>query len=194
MDIRPIVVESVIVSPGERYDVIIRSRKVHGDGNFWIRAASLHNPKLEGLAILRYKDTPKGEQTTHRDECKHTCLVVNCIFNYFPKQKNLKCVSIDRLLNSHREPVIGLGHEKEIEEHWYNFGSSISHVWGYKMWVNGREHENHYSDLLHKNNMKARLAGSCGKERKDCWKVPGKPCPCFNMVTLKDSKYIQMVI
>jgi FtsP/CotA-like multicopper oxidase with cupredoxin domain len=195
MEIKPILVESVIVSPGERYDVIIRSR--YGKpGNYWVRAASLHNPKLEGLSILRYKGAPAVEPTTKRNPCKrHRCLVVNCIFNYFPKNRNLRCVPIDRLRNANRTPLIGLGHEKEIEEHWYNFGTTLTHAWGYQMWVNGKVHKNHYSDLLHKNNLKAHHAGSCSRE--ECTgknKVPGKPCPCFNMVTLKGDNIIQMVI
>ena len=41
------------------------------------------------------------------------------------------------------------GTDEDFEEHFLNFGSSFSMREGYNMWVNGKVHQNEYSDLLH---------------------------------------------
>src|SRR5262249_11212636 len=54
--VMPVEVDNLLLSPGERYDVLLKAR---GNGAAWIRAVTLAGD--ETRALLRYPDAPAGE-------------------------------------------------------------------------------------------------------------------------------------
>lgn len=49
-DFEPIVVESFIINPGERYDFLLRANQAYG--NYWIRAVSLEVREISPSYVL----------------------------------------------------------------------------------------------------------------------------------------------
>ncbi|XP_074655366.1 uncharacterized protein LOC141908958 [Tubulanus polymorphus] len=117
MDVEPTEVESVIINPGERYDVVIDTDQTAG--NYWIRAVTLEVGKKYHIAeaILRYEGAPDAEPITERKKCtsNDVCMVVNCPFLYYPESDYTKCITVDQLKNTQNDtvPEYELGKSKE---------------------------------------------------------------------------------
>lgn len=98
-DLEPVLVESVIVHPGERFDVIIDCNQTRA--NYWIRGQTLevdHTHVAE--AILHYIGAPENsEPKSSRQSCSglDPCPVLNCPFLYYPAAANTKCINFDQI-------------------------------------------------------------------------------------------------
>ncbi|XP_064642700.1 uncharacterized protein LOC135497005 [Lineus longissimus] len=102
-DVEPIPVESFIINPGERYDVMLEANKTVK--NYMIRAQTL-DVGLNHIAeaVLNYQGVDShDEPTTSRRACTPAkpCKVLNCPFTYYPKENNtesnIECISVDQL-------------------------------------------------------------------------------------------------
>ncbi|KAK6995229.1 laccase-1, partial [Biomphalaria glabrata] len=121
-DLVPFEVESVIVHPGERIDVIVTCNQT--TDNYWIRGQTLeveHSHVAE--AILNYEGAPKDtEPTTKRSECTQElpCRVFNCPFLYYPLGSFTECINFDQV-RSVKSQRLELTNGKPIVEYFMNF-------------------------------------------------------------------------
>ncbi|XP_074657288.1 uncharacterized protein LOC141910494 [Tubulanus polymorphus] len=116
-DVKPCWVSHVIVTPGERYDVLVLADQPVG--NYWVRG---FNGK-HGLAILRYQGAnPNADPITVPHQCAPAskCVVYNCdVPDYaVPFQE---CITFDRMRSTNVPPVPGRHHGR-IRESFFNFG------------------------------------------------------------------------
>jgi len=104
-ELQPVEVESVIVSPGERYDVTVRLDE--SIANYWIRAmsmvadGSMPGEHRDGLAILHYVGAPTDADPTTEPEddrlhCTEMspCKVAACPFPKFAPSFNSVCLNL----------------------------------------------------------------------------------------------------
>eukprot|EP00105_Crassostrea_gigas_P038290 XP_019922438.1 PREDICTED: laccase-like [Crassostrea gigas] len=84
--IQPIIVESFVINPGERFDFQLEA--IRPVGNDFIREA-----------ILRYDGANDIEPTTQRGVCTEydPCRVLNCPFSAFGFMKGIECIPFDHL-------------------------------------------------------------------------------------------------
>ena len=69
-EISPIVLESFIIHPGERFDFILYTTE--GIGNYWIRARTLEvNRRTLAEAILRYQGAPIENPNDKKETLLH---------------------------------------------------------------------------------------------------------------------------
>jgi len=103
-ELQPVEVESVIVSPGERFDVTVKVDKPKA--NYWIRAhsmvadGSMPGEHRDGFAILHYDGAPTDVDPTTEpeDDRSHCttevpCKVAACPFPIFPASYNSVCLN-----------------------------------------------------------------------------------------------------
>ena len=118
-EISPIVVESFIIHPGERFDSKFILYTTEGIGNYWIRARTLEvNRRTLAEAILRYHGAPIENPTTKRKHCStnNKCLVLNCPFLFYPRESHTNCMTLNDVKARHDSvevPVATLGNFKE---------------------------------------------------------------------------------
>ncbi|CAL1529110.1 unnamed protein product [Lymnaea stagnalis] len=124
-DLQPVIVESFIINPGERYDFVVTANQEVG--NYWIRAVTLEvNVKNHmAEAILRYDGANIDEPKTSRRNCteNNRCLVVNCPFSYYPEGTFTDCMNIGQLRTniSHDTPGGDMKKSEDIEDVFLNF-------------------------------------------------------------------------
>ncbi|XP_061184675.1 uncharacterized protein LOC133192695 [Saccostrea echinata] len=96
--ITPVVVESVIVHPGERFDFILNAKA--DIGNYMIRgvAQNVIN-SIPAEAVLHYAgaDEMFVSVSSMRNPCTSTekCAVLNCQVVSFPMEPELQCITVD---------------------------------------------------------------------------------------------------
>ena len=122
-DIEPIVVDSVILHSGERFDIIIEANQAVD--NYWIRAETLEKyQNRTGFAVLRYTGSKIQDPSTGPKKCTSSeqCKVLNCPFDTLP---NWICVHADEMrAASTNEPAPD--HKSEnFKEFFVNFGFAI---------------------------------------------------------------------
>ncbi|KAK3083782.1 hypothetical protein FSP39_003158 [Pinctada imbricata] len=120
--IQPVVVESLIIHPGERFDFVIYATQPVD--NYWIRGETLEvNRRTIAEAILRYKGAPTQNPTTSRKKCtaNETCLVLNCPFSFYPKMKHINCMTFDKvkIMTVLDQPPAAT--QGKFQEHFLNF-------------------------------------------------------------------------
>lgn len=121
--IRPTLVESFVINPGERFDFVINASQ--SIGNYRIRGKTLEVTPRNTIAeaILRYEGAPDAEPTTVRKVCteQDKCVVINCPFTYFPKNEFTECIRLDQLRSSASNdpapPVV----DGKFKEYFLNF-------------------------------------------------------------------------
>ncbi|XP_064643031.1 uncharacterized protein LOC135497216 [Lineus longissimus] len=98
-DVDPMPVESLIINPGERYDVMITADQPVQ--NYMVRAQTLEvDVEHVAEAILNYDGVdPVHEPTTKKRDCTGSkpCKVLNCPFRYYPSGQNTECILLDKL-------------------------------------------------------------------------------------------------
>ena len=123
--VEPVTVEYLIISSGERYDVLVTGKELeelNEQNSFMIRARTLEpipNADIsEPLqyrtdhtveAILHYNITPEPNSTQYSDIATHSkpvddtctsgepCIALNCPFPSFPPSYNITCLHIHKL-------------------------------------------------------------------------------------------------
>lgn len=188
-DFEPVVVESFVINPGERYDFLLEANQSYG--NYWVRTVSMeanvsgHNAE----AILHYKRARDDEPTTERKKCtkEEPCKVLNCPFNNFPEEEHIECIRISELkANRYNDPVPAW--EKDSEEHFLNFAFPGEKVTPGS--VNGRKFEYPGVNSLFQSGQVGQMKDfDCANH--DCG--DDKICYCHYQLTLPYNKTIQMV-
>ena len=125
MDVSPAVVESVIIQPGETYDITVNLNQL--PDLYWIRAETLltnegitHN----GYAVLRYSTVVGREgkdPTTTPRKCIATkpCVTLNCPFPSYSAASFRVCRSVHTLTSTQPKSTVPV--DKEV---FLNFGFS----------------------------------------------------------------------
>ena len=119
----PIVVESFIIHPGERYDFILHANKA--TGNYWVRGQTLEvNRRTLAEAILHYQGAAIENPTTKRRNCtaNRMCLVLNCPFSFYPMEKHIQCMTFDQFVQSSDSDPAPVATPGKLKEYFLNFG------------------------------------------------------------------------
>jgi FtsP/CotA-like multicopper oxidase with cupredoxin domain len=127
-DVEPMPVESLIINPGERFDVLIHANE--SVQNYFVRAQTLEVGVYHvAEAVLNYEGIdPINEPTTQQRRCtpRQPCKVLNCPFLYYPKGTNTECILLDKLRGHQGDaPKAVSGYSKAgggFKEFFLNFG------------------------------------------------------------------------
>ncbi|KAK6994735.1 laccase, partial [Biomphalaria glabrata] len=184
-EVDPLLVESFIINPGERYDfVVVANQSID---NYWIRGETLEvNVKNHtALAIFRYANAPDTDPLTKRRQClqSHKCLVANCPFLYYPETENTTCVNQDKFKSLENTPVPD---SDNIEEIFLNFAFPGPEPDEQPTSVNGRHFVMpHVSALTQWNEINTFCKpDECGQD---------KTCECTYSMDLKYNKVYQLI-
>ncbi|XP_014787383.1 uncharacterized protein LOC106881494 isoform X1 [Octopus bimaculoides] len=121
-ELKPSPVDYFILSPGERFDFILKAN--NDVGNYWIRGKTLQIHKNNTFeAILRYKGAPDEDSNSTVSDCiqQKNCVLLNCPFLYYPEKTNKRCLQFDDLepYNPTHAPSFRQG---KFQEYFLNFG------------------------------------------------------------------------
>ncbi|XP_012940646.2 laccase-4 [Aplysia californica] len=189
-ELEPMVVESIILNPGERYDVILHA--IEDAKPYWIRAETLEIdvPNHKAEAILEYEGSPSLEEpTTSRKVCSQadSCIVANCPFSYFPEDHFTTCKSVSdfRAKVDNFPPGTDESEPEDIEEIFLNFAFPGT-TWTPGS-VNGRAFEH------------LPVSGLTQPQDITTWCDPAlcgeqQVCSCPNALNLQHNKVYQLVL
>ncbi|CAL1531522.1 unnamed protein product [Lymnaea stagnalis] len=192
-DLQPVVVESIIVNEGERYDFVVAANQTVG--NYWIRAVTLEVNVQNHIAeaILRYEGAPDEEPKTSRKNCtaNDRCVVVNCPFSYYPDGTSTDCMSLGQLKTtvSLNTPGGNISLSEDVEEVFFNFGFSVrsaTAIISTPGGINGRTFKFPTVPAL---TQPQEVTTACNKD--DCGEE--KVCKCSYTVNLEYNKVYQFV-
>ncbi|CAH1790455.1 unnamed protein product [Owenia fusiformis] len=189
-DLKPVVAESFIINPGERFDFEITTDAAVD--NYWIRGETIEVDVKNHIfeAVLHYADAPYSTDwdniiTSEKSKCNvnKTCLVVNCPFTYYPSDTYTECLLFDQLQNRIDTPAPESTPGK-FQNYFLNFAFPGT-TWTPGA-VNGRAFKNPtVSAYSQRSELKTGCdTGSCGLN---------KVCLCSNNLQLKYDDTIQMV-
>ena len=185
-DIEPLVVDSLIINVGERFDFEITANQT--PSRYWFRADSLRDPRdgvveeVKGMLIYA-EDTGKGDPVTRPRECttEEKCVVLNCPFTIFPKEFNSVCRSIETTRSAKSETTsIDILNDTDVVEVFFNLGYN----WGSS--VNGRKFIGPSAPLYENSTETVSCVEACSD--------PEKGCICTFIRRLPYNKTIQMVV
>ncbi|XP_052803582.1 uncharacterized protein LOC128233774 [Mya arenaria] len=197
-DIERIPVQSVIVHPGERYDIVWQGPSDPGKKQIMFVAETIETSESLNFAkyhaaeaILEMVDVP-GEvllnpPKAQEEDCSRLgCLVFNCPYQFYPARTNTTCANYNDIKNDDpiREPNKILGGTVD-EEYFFNFafpgppGNTPGSV-------NGREFVFPTVNLL---TQPTELTTSCNDE--EC--IRKGLCTCTYTHKIPPNKLIQMV-
>ncbi|KAH9512515.1 hypothetical protein Btru_038670, partial [Bulinus truncatus] len=185
-DLEPFEVESVIVHPGERIDVVISCDQ--SAGNYWIRGQTLEvGVHHVAEAILHYKGAPVDtDPMSQRAECTplKPCRVFNCPFLYYPSGSNTECVNFDQVKSLEPQTQEEPPQDQHFVEYFMNFAfPGRDETPGS---VNGRAYVDHPMVPLAQPDQRGPTCKreSCGEN---------KICHCPYHVTYFDGDLVQLV-
>ncbi|WAR04285.1 ASO-like protein [Mya arenaria] len=198
-DIERIPVQSVIVHPGERYDIVWQGPSDPGKKQIMFVAETLETSESLNFAkyhaaeaILEMVDVP-GEvllnpPKAQEEDCSRLgCLVFNCPYQFYPARTNTTCANYNDIKNDDpiREPNKILGDTVD-EEYFFNFAfpGPPRNTPGS---VNGREFVFPTVNLL---TQPTELTTSCNDEECNREGI----CACTYMHKIPPNKLIQMVL
>ncbi|XP_023930002.1 laccase-5 [Lingula anatina] len=205
-DIEPIHnVESVLVTPGERYDVVITANNPLRRKAYYIRASpdlsdagyATDQPFQEVKALLiygreseSYVEPPTGVLDVPRP-CKthptYKCRIVNCPYAFLPPTYNAQCIHVDQLIRKVEDvPVPGLTALPASNNFWFNTaflraGPSIS----------GIAFEPPSSPPLSQRDLLPNSVTPCPASCRSATSLQG--CRCTNILTLDYNKPYQLI-
>ncbi|CAI9735105.1 laccase-like [Octopus vulgaris] len=120
-DLKPTAVDYFILSPGERFDFILKAN--NSVGNYWIRGKTMENEKNNTFeVILRYKGALDEEPNSTVSDCvqQKDCTLLNCPFLYYPEKSNKRCLQFNDLEPDY--PVVVPPYKSgKFEEYFLNF-------------------------------------------------------------------------
>ncbi|OWF55804.1 laccase-1-like [Mizuhopecten yessoensis] len=188
-DVKPVVAESFVINPGERYDFTMITNQTAE--NYWVRAETLEigiTHKTE--AILHYSNGPTLEQepTTLRRTCAAAdrCLVVNCPFTTFPADTYTDCLRFDHLRSLvDNDPAPVPTSLDTFREYHLNFGfPGIKH---FPSSINGRKFKSPQVSAL---TQPYEIDSTCDKV--DCGEE--KHCECTHTLDIRHNDVVQLVL
>ena len=183
-DLEPVVAESFIINPGERFDFEITADQPVD--NYWIRAITIEKDNYHRVeAILRYERAKLEEPTTSRQMCtaSNPCIVVNCPFTYYPLEHTV-CRTFDHLKSLSEDDPAPPYRPGRFQEHFLNF--AFPGITSYPGSVNGRVFDTPTVNPLTqpKEWYSPCEAPACGD---------GKHCKCTYALSIGNRDTIQMV-
>ncbi|XP_064638257.1 uncharacterized protein LOC135494275 [Lineus longissimus] len=184
-DVDPVAVESFIINPGERFDVMLEANQTAK--NFMIRAETLE-VGFEHIAeaILNYEGIdPLLEPTTSRRKCTASkpCKVLNCPFKYYPQGSNTECMLIDQLRG--QEGDAPKASSSSYKEFFLNFALPGTKTWTPGS-VNGRAFKHPTVSAL---TQMDEMQWGCDPTKCGI----GKVCSCTYHVDIEYGDTVQMV-
>ncbi|XP_033745716.1 laccase-3-like [Pecten maximus] len=186
-DFKPVVAESFIINPGERYDFFIVAEQPVA--NYWIRAETIEHPiPHKARANLRYSGAADEDPTTSRKMCTSTnrCLVVNCPFSYFPAGSFTDCMRFDQLRSLlDNDPAPVPTGDQSLVEHFLNFAFPGKDY--FPSSINGRQFRFPKVCAL---TQPYEIDTSC--DDQDCGS--DKLCQCSHSLNLNHNDVVQLVI
>ncbi|KAJ8299997.1 hypothetical protein KUTeg_021516 [Tegillarca granosa] len=186
-DIEPQTVQSFIINPGERYDVILTTDQPVS--NYWIRAKTLETIRNHHVeAILRYDGALEEEPLTHTQNCSsiYRCQVMSCPFSFYPKNEYTDCISFNQLKANTSDDPAPPRIKGKFQQFFLNFGFTP----GVNNWpsvVNGRSFLPPGVSAL---SQPKELENLCSNA--DCGEQ--KTCICMNAISLNHGNTIEMII
>ena len=178
----PMVVESLIINPGERYDFLLEA--IRPIGNYWIRAKTLEEKRhIEAEAILRYNGAEHIEPTTERGHCSEydPCRVLNCPFSSFGFIKGIECIPFDHLRSDREDDEAPPFVPGQFQEHFLNFAFT-----GRNPSVNGNVFRlPSVSALTQPQEVENRCHGGCRV---------GASCKCTHSLQIDNRNTVQLVL
>lgn len=188
-----VVMESVIVHPGETFDFAISETSAGLGNRYWVRAetleaASARTPWAPGrnnsaLAILHYDGAPpRADPTSGRDDCSARCQVLNCPFPMFPPAARTDCIPFDRMRDSQSIPVSN----KSVTETFLNFVFEPS--------INNRRFVYPPAPPLTQPKQGILPELACNASLCDKSAFPNKPCGCMNYLSIPYNATVQLVM
>ncbi|KAI6197103.1 hypothetical protein M3Y94_01185400 [Aphelenchoides besseyi] len=202
VEVKPMVVDAVIVFPGERYDVHIQglSKPTQKVYRFILETMdwdwTVGKPQL-GLANLVYEDVDlpdDGEIDFAHVKCttNSKCKLLNCPFLDFPSQLNWTCISAHKLENA--EPLVDgeILEQKMFRDDFKEVFANMNydnHIDGY-MFKSPRGMPYYHQDNLEE---VATLCDpfKCDRFHSDRW---DHNCDCFYHYTFELGDIVQMTI
>lgn len=186
-ELEPEVVESFVISPGERYSFTLETNQPVG--NYWIRGETLERTRTrKAEAILRYKGASETDPTTSKSVCtsEDKCTIVNCPFPFYPENENVNCIRMTSLRTKLNVPTPHAVPGK-FQEYFLNFAfpSDDPMVDEGPAAINGRAFTLPPVSAL---TQAQEITNQCSDQ--DCGE--GKLCQCFNSLTINKDDLIQM--
>ena len=186
-DFQPMLVESFVINPGERYDFILTANQPID--NYLIRVKTLEvNRHTVGFAILRYEGAPEADpgDSSKMIPCTETnkCHVLNCPYSYHPTEDNTICHNIGEVksaINTDPAPTFIPGQSKE-----YFFNLGFPGVTSWPASINGRKFKLPAVSAI---SQPDQITTTCDKE--DCGEE--KQCHCTHTIDLHHGDTVQMV-
>lgn len=180
--IQPMVAESFIINPGERFDFLLEA--IRPIGNYWIRGKTLEKRRHTiAEAVLRYEGAEDIEPKTERGTCSEydPCRVLNCPFSSFGFAKGIECIPFDHLKSSVEDDPAPPYIPGRFQEHFLNFG-----FLGKNPSVSGTEFEMPLvSALTQPKEVNTRCEGRCRE---------GYECKCTYSLDIRNGDTIQLVL
>ncbi|XP_074657287.1 uncharacterized protein LOC141910493 [Tubulanus polymorphus] len=173
-DLKHTLVTHVVVTPGERFDVLVLADQPID--NYWIRA---DNGGYQALAILRYNgSTPDVDPSSQAIECTSSspCNIVNCDAPHFAPDQHFNCIPMKSPTSGH---VPGT-RKSRMREEFFNWSMQKGAR------VNGNKFRRPVSPIL---------TQSTEPQEHRCTKPckSGRACLCTYSMQLKLYQVVQMV-
>lgn len=185
--IEPVVVESVVVTPGERYNFILETNQ--RPDNYWIRGETLDRRfAKKAEAILNYNGVPVSEPVSEKTVCSpdSRCAVVNCPFPFYPENKNVTCTRLTDL-----KSILNLktprAEKSRFKEYFLNFAFPGRYGKKEDPSINGKIFVPPTVSAL---TQSGEITHHCTNDT--CGE--GKLCKCFHSLTIDSGEIIQLVL
>ncbi|XP_060080982.1 uncharacterized protein LOC132560327 [Ylistrum balloti] len=188
-DVKPVVAESFIINPGERYDFTLTTNE--NAENYWVRAETLEAEVTHRAeAILHYSNGPNPEQlpTTSRRACFATerCLVVNCPFTTFPANTHTDCLRFDDLRSlPNNDPAPVPTSPATFKEYHLNF--AFPGTTQFPSTINGKKFKSPQVSAL---TQPYEIDSTCDKA--DCGEE--RLCECTHSLSIQHNDVVQLVL
>lgn len=204
-EIQPVKVDSLIIFPGERYDVLINGLSSPKRKTYRIIVETLEvfdwdwkkmNP-FYGIANLEYEDDglleTNGPADLKHSACtqKRKCVVLNCPFKEFASSYNLTCKNADELLNGE-----GIRDTEVVSEGAFtsNFEETFINM-HYDSHVNGWKFELPKGIPYYYEGRQTKISQWCDPERCPVRASQFDPkCRCFYHLNMTLNSIIQLTV
>lgn len=190
IDIEHVIVDSIIINPGERYDFILNATEPVD--RYRIRGRMLSEEGTYDTIIahskLNYTGASPNDPTSVEKSCtqEDNCIVFNCPFLYFPATENKQCLTYKDIKGADKNIPSRINNTKNFQEFFLNFGFPGNDGFSPPS-INGRQfvfptvsgladpqHVDHVCD-----------DANCGEQ---------KICTCAHSILLKPNYTVQVVL
>eukprot|EP00656_Telonema_subtile_P018246 TRINITY_DN19840_c0_g1_i2.p1 TRINITY_DN19840_c0_g1~~TRINITY_DN19840_c0_g1_i2.p1 ORF type:complete len:666 (-),score=126.12 TRINITY_DN19840_c0_g1_i2:189-2186(-) len=184
--IEPVSVQSVIIFPGETFDVQVSPTAGVSttSKNFWVRADTLEVGLNHSLvAILRYPGAAESDPDSGRTICsaQRRCGVLNCPFPSYHPLDYTDCIQMDQARDAAPSPVPAT---KGLNQTWLNFAFEPS--------INNRRFAAGSAPPLTQRSEAGMK--ECDPDVCDKSPFPSQPCECTHYATVPHNYTVQLIL